>query len=59
MYQYDSTKRYNVSAHNFPNSTSFNNVELVYVDHNLVVIRDENGKEHILTGNMSICIDEV
>ena len=59
MYQVNNGKRYNLSAHQSLYSVELKNVEVLYIAQNFVVVKDEKGKEHILTGNLSICLDEL
>ena len=63
MYQVDCEKRYDVTileASQYAEAIECHeNAEIVFIAPNFVVIRDKDGKEHIYTGTVGICIDEV
>lgn len=60
MYQIDKEKRYNVTYGRIGAGTSYlKNVSLKVVERDFVVVIDEEGKEHILTGPIGIHFSEI
>lgn len=60
MYEIDKEKRYNVTYMLAGGSTCYlKNVSLKIVERDFVVVIDERGKEHILTGTVGIEINEI
>lgn len=60
MYEIDKNKRYNVNYMTVGGSShSLQNVSLKIVERDFVVLIDEEGKEHILTGPVGIHICEI
>ena len=60
MYKIDNEKRYNVTYILVGSGFYYlKNVSLKVVENDFVVVIDENGKEHILTGTVGIKIDEI
>ena len=60
MYEIDKDKRYNVNYMTVGGSShSLQNVTLKVVERDFVVVIDDKGKEHILTGALGIKIHEI